>query len=297
MIARSVSRIAASLTILLSLGLALVPLLSQSVHASSITLKWADPFDDKVLFIEAGGTRLFEEKLAGDSLKVEAAKILQEGVPYTAAIVSLEGFDELAIGVNLFRCSVPCEFRITFAAFDPPHSRSVGKICQTNPKPVDSQFKKYFFCRAVVHRNSAANGGCWPETLSALTGWFEAAYKLHELTLRDGIGFVARDLEIEGLINELPKTCPQYKSTIKRNPGYFKGMIQNLDIAVLQQTQRVQQSLAADKPEEAKGLAEQIVQQLDAAEPIRNAISFKDAAFVESVVNRALVRDTQFILR
>lgn len=269
----------------------------QPAQASSITLEWAETFNDKVLFIESSsGDRLFEEKLAGDKLKVDAGEMLREGVPFTAAVVGLEGMDELAIGVNLFVCSMSCDFRIAFAVLEARHSRSVTKICQANPKPIDSQFKKYFFCRDVFQRISA-NNKCWPETLSALTGWFEAAYKLHESTLRDGIGFVARDLEVESQINSSLESCPEFEKKVKRNPGYFRGMMKNLDVAILQQTQRVQRWLASDRPVEAHDLAANIILQLKEAEPIRDVVSSKEAIFVESVVNRALARNEQFVLR
>ena len=198
-----VGRMAAFFTMLL-LGSAPVLWSSQSpVHASSITLKWADQFDDKPFCSSSPErTNSLKKNWRGTASRSMRTKWWKRECLNTAAIVSVEGFDELAIGVNLFNCSEPCDFRITFAALEARHSRSVSKICQTNPKPLDSQYKKYFFCRDVFHRNSAANDRCWPETLSALTGWFEAAYKLHELTLRDGIGFVARDLEIERLIHE-----------------------------------------------------------------------------------------------
>ena len=265
--------------------------------ASSITIKWAEPHDDKILSIESGPTKLFEKKLEGDSLKVDPEAMLGQETPQVAAIVSVEEFDELAIVVNLFRCSAPCDWRITFSALEERNSQSLNRICQSNPRPMDSQFKKYFFCRNAYQRYAAANDKCWDITLSALTGWFDAAYKLHELTLKDGIGFFARDLEVERVIDESLRECPKFEETVKRNKGYFKGMIRNLNVAILQQTQRVEKALAADKPAEARVLAESIVKQLDAAEPIRDAISSKDASFVESVVNRALVRDTQFILR
>ena len=73
-------------------------------------------------------------------------------------------------------------------------------------------------------------------------------------------------------------------------------MIQNLDIAVLQQTQRVQKSLAADKSVEARDLAEKIVQQLDAV-TVRDAISIRDAQYVEDIVNRSLAPGANFTLR
>ena len=129
-------------------------------QASSITLEWADPFDDKVLFIEAGATKLFETKLEGDSLKVDADTMVQHGAPYTAATVGLEGIDDMAIVVNLFKCSAPCDFRISYAPLESSPARTVSRICKANPKPMDSQFKKYFFCRKVYQINSAANGKC-----------------------------------------------------------------------------------------------------------------------------------------
>ena len=277
-------------------ALLLIAILSPmpGASASSITIKWAEPHDDKILSIESGPTKLFEKKLEGDSVQVDTEAMLGQEIPHVAAIVSVEGFDELAIAVNLFRCSAPCNWRITFSALEDGTSMAVNRICQSNPKPMDSQFKKYFFCRKTFQRNIVANDKCWDITLSALTGWFDAAYKLHEMTLKDGIGFFARDADVEREIELSLEACPKFEETVKRNKGYFKGMIRNLNVAILQQAQRVEKALAADKPAEASGIAEEMLRQLDAIASVREIVSVKDADYVESIVNRALVRDTQF---
>jgi hypothetical protein len=290
-------RIVTSRMILFLIGLAFALWSNGAVQASSLTLKWADSFDDKPVFIEIGPARLFDGKLEGNNLVIDIDSLLDDGSSSVAAVVNVEGVDELAVAINLFKCAAPCKWNIVFAAFEERNSRSVNKICQQNPTSLDGQFKKYFFCRQAYRGFANAGGACWPEARNALTGWFDAAYKLHERTLKGGIGFIARDAEVETLIEDSLQTCPDFEKSVTRKKGYFRGMVQNLNVAILQQTQRVQQSLAADKPAEARDLAESIVKQLDAAKPIRDAVSSKDASFVESVVNRALVRDTQFILR
>ena len=90
--------------------------------------------------------------------------------------------------------------------------------------------------------------------------------------------------------------CAEFEESVNRKKGYFKGMVQNLNVAVLQQAQRVERSLAADKPVEARDLAEKNVQQLDAV-TVRDAISIRDAQYVEDIVNRSLAPGANFTLR
>jgi hypothetical protein len=276
------------------------PALSQQdAPISSITIKWADRLDDKTLTIESGATELFAKKLDGDDLRIYVESIIsgQSAAGTVPATISVEDFDELAIGVNLFRCPTACAWRITFTEFEERNSQTVNKICQGDPKPLDAHFRKYFFCRDSYQRYVAGNHKCWDVTLTALTGWFEAAYRIHTLTLKDGIGFFARDTDVEQIVNESLAGCPTFEETVRRNKGYFKGMIRNLDIAVLQQTQRVERALRTDKPEDARIIAEEVVNQLELAEPVRDTIPAKDASYIESIINRALPRDSLFSLR
>ena len=290
------SRMAAFFAVLLLLGPAAVLWSSSPGRASSITLKWADPYDGKPVFIEVGPDRLFDGKLEGNDLVIQTDPMLPEGGSSIPAILNVEGVDDLAVAINLFKCTASCNWRITFSAFDAGNSRSVNDICQTNPKSFDGLFKKYFFCRKTHADFVDADGACWNQTRYALTGWFDAAYKLHELTLKGGIGFIARDTEVEALVEDSLQKCAEFEESVNRKKGYFKGMVQNLNVAVLQQAQRVERSLAADKPVEARDLAEKIVQQLDAV-TVRDAISIRDAQYVEDIVNRSLAPGANFTLR
>jgi len=290
------SRMTAFCITLLSLAAPALLWSGYPVRASSITLKWADPFDGRPVFIEVGASRLFDGKLEGSDLVIDTDTMLADGSSNISAILNVEGIDDLAVAINLFKCTASCDWRITFTAFEVGNSLSVNSICQTNPRSFDGHLKKYFFCRKTHADFVDAGGVCWNQTRYALTGWFDAAYKLHELTLRGGIGFIARDTEVEALVEDSLKKCDDFEASVGRNDGYFRGMIQNLNVAILQQTQRVERSLAAENPAEARDLAEKIVQQLDAV-TVRNAISARDAKYVEGIVNRSLAPGTNFTLR
>lgn len=270
---------------------------SNSGSASSITLKWADSFDDKPVFIEGGGgDRLFDGKLAGEDLVIETDTLLGDTGSNIAAMVNVEGLDDLAVGINLFKCAAQCKWRIVFSELVESNSKSVNKICQANPTSLDGQFRKYFFCRRAFRVAVGADGSCWRQARAALTGWFDAAYRLHELTLRGGIGFIARDTEVEELIKDSLQACSDFEASVGRRKGYFNGMVQNLNVAILQQTQRVERSLVAENVEEARGLAEKIVEQLDVV-TVRDAIPARDARYVEDILNRSLAPNRSFTLR
>ncbi|MDQ2633630.1 MAG: hypothetical protein M3Y78_07805 [Pseudomonadota bacterium] len=265
---------------------------------SSISIKWTDRHDDKTLTIESGADELFTKKLDGDSLRIPVDSMIdgRAGAGAVPATVSLEDFDELAIGVNLFRCATTCDWRITFTEFDERTSQTTMRTCQSDPKPLDGQYRKYFFCRDSYRKYVAANDKCWDISLTALTGWFESAYRMHTLTLKEGVGFFARDTEVEKLVLKSLADCTTFEQTVGRNRGYFKGMIDNLDIAVLQLTQRVERALRADQHDDARIIAEEVVNQLEGSGSLRDSIPAKDASYIESIINRARPHTTSFRL-
>ena len=268
-----------------------------AAQISTITLQWADSFDDKGISIEQGGGRLYDGKLEGSDHVIETDPLLSNENSSVAAMLNVEGIDDLSVGINLFKCAAPCKWRVVFAEFGEQNSRSVGSICQSNPRSLEGQFKKYFFCRKAHGSFVMAGGACWPEALKALTGWFDAAYKLHEGTLKGGIGFIARDVDVEATVRDALQTCSDLEASVGRRKGYFNGMIRNLDLAILQQTQRIEKALNSANPDDARIVAKQVVQNVEAVAPIRDSISFKDASYIESIINRALPSDTSFSLR
>ncbi|MCX7305772.1 MAG: hypothetical protein NTV73_15790 [Hyphomicrobiales bacterium] len=283
---------------LLSLLMVVIMLQSSSARATSVTLKWASSFDDNPVSIDARGGTIYDGKLEGEKLVIETDPLLTDESPTVEATVNVVGIDDLSVGINLFKCASSCNWRIVFMEVEEPNSRLVGNICQANPKSLDGQFKKYFFCRKAYGIFFMAGGACWWEARNALTGWFDAAYKLHELTLRGGVGFIARDSEVEAKVKDSLKTCDAFEASLGRTSGYFNGMLRNLDIASLQQTQRVEKALNSNDGDGARIIAQDVVRQLDSSEPVRDAIPAKDAVYIEGVLNRALaVEKNPFSLR
>lgn len=132
--------------------------------------------------------------------------------------------------------------------------------------------------------------------MTALTGWFEAAYKLNEQTRKNGIAFIARDREAEAYVNDGLLACRDFESKVRRKDGYFRSMMRNLDIAGLERTRQVERSLIEQQEEAARVLASQIVDSLERAQPLRTAIPSRDVGYVENVINRALSPKPAFTL-
>ena len=276
---------------------ALAPFISVGAHASQLVIEWTSSLEGIQLSIDAGLERLYSSPLQVEKLIIDPDAILGNRGSIVSALVSLENQDELAIGINLFNCGTACSWRLKFKPLQTGRNfRIVSKICQGSPKTVDAQMEKYLYCR-MNYPNFAVNDPCWPETLNTLTGWFEAAYKLKEITTKNGASFFARDDEVERKIIETLATCPDFEVTVRRSKGYFSGMISNLDIAVLQRAQFVQKRLDSNDSAGAIQAATELVKKLEEVAPIREKVSIRDSAFVEGVVRRSLSDKANFSLR
>jgi hypothetical protein len=271
--------------------------LSSTGLAQSITVEFAQPHEGKSLTIEKGLDQLFKASLQGKSLIIDSNAILPTDNPSMTVAVIIENFDELAIDINLFRCAKPCKWRLALTPLAMGNWATIQRICQNNPSSMNGRFEKYFFCRKAYHGSVAAGGTCWREAKAALSGWFDAAYNLHALTLKDGIGFVARDTTVEAEIEMALEQCEDLEESVRRNKGYFRGMINNLDKAILEQAQRVQRLETDNRETEARGFAEKMVEQLQSAAPLRDLVSARDTEYVESVLNHALGPGEFFRLR
>lgn len=276
---------------------AVTPFISVGAHASQLVIEWASSLDGTQLSIDAGADRLYSSPLQGGKLIIDPDAILGGRGSVVSALVSLENQEELAIGINLFSCGTACSWRLKFKPLQTGRNfRLVSKICQGSAKTVDAQIEKYLYCRKN-YPDYASNDPCWPEALNTLTGWFEAAYKLKEITTRDGASFFARDNEVERKVIDTLAACPDFEVNVRRGRGYFSGMINNLDIAVLQRAQFVQKKLNLNDSAGAFQAATELVKKLEEVAPIREKVSVRDTAFVEGVVRRSLSDRADFSLR
>jgi hypothetical protein len=266
-----------------------------AANASSIEFGWDESYKDKQLLIESGFTTLYAADLSGDKLVVDTDEFLKDEV-HREATVAIRDHDELSLRINLFPCSAGCRWSVRFSSPVVSGSTRVKTTCTSAPTGSEQTLKKYYFCRSTYKKYLASAGTCWPEAVSAVTGWFEAAYNLHLQTRQAGMSFFARDTDAEAYINDAMLACPDFESDTRRKTGYFRGMMKNLDVAVLQQAQRVQILIGQQRDREARLAAEKLMKEVTAVQPIRRAVPPRDAAFVESVINRALAPSDRFTL-
>lgn len=266
----------------------LVVALSTPATAEGITITWHPEVDKTGYSLDAGATRLASGTLDGGKVVIDPKQLLAPHETERAVTLVVDGHDELAVGLNLFRCERDCDWPVRLVNGKPLNSEEVRKICLGTPRSMETRYEQYFFCRATYQENVRAHDPCWGITMSALTGWFDSAYKLHELSLRDGIAFFGRDREVEEAARTTLDTCKDFETRVRRKSGYFRGMMVNLDVAVLARARRIERLLAIDGPDAARPQAEALIETLDQAPPLRSAAEPHDAAYVENVLNNAI---------
>lgn len=268
---------------------------ASNASATSITLNSDPGLADKEFSIEARFQVLVDGKLTGDKQDVTFDPKLDQAQVRVPAKLSIEGLNELGLDINLFECSRYCDWQIVLASFVTQNSANVQDICTQRGASIAGTYRQYFFCRKAFRGFFAARGTCWPQTINALRGWFDASYTLHVETLKEGIAFVARDREVEAFIKDSVLACKdEYLPGL--TAGYYNGMFVQLDRAKLQATQKVERLLRNDDRDAARLWAEMIVQDIGADGSIRRSISAAEVRYIEAILNRALQSDIPFIL-
>jgi hypothetical protein len=263
--------------------------------AASITLESDSELSNKEFSIEARFQVLADGRLTGDKQDVTFDPLLDREMVKLPARFSIEGMNELGLDINLFECASSCKWHIALASFANPNARIVQNICTQREGSISGVYRQYFFCRKAFRRYFAAQGTCWPQTINALRGWFDAAYTLHIETLKEGISFVARDKEAEAFIKDSILACKDDGLPVLI-AGYYNGMFVQLDRLKLQATQKVERLLKKGDRDLAKRWAEMIVQEIGVDGSIRNSISAAEIRYIEAILNRALQTDPLFIL-
>jgi hypothetical protein len=268
---------------------------AENTLAASITLESDAELADKEFSIEARFQVLVEGTLTGTNQDVTFDPLLEREIVKLPAKFSIEGLNELGLDINLFECVSHCKWHIALASFANPNARIVQNICTQPEGSIDGVYRQYFFCRKAFRRYFAAQGTCWPQTINALRGWFDAAYTLHIETLKEGISFVARDKEAEAFIKDSILACKDEKIP-GLTAGYYNGMFVQLDRAKLQATQKVERLLKKGDGDAARRWAEMIVQDVGVDGSIRNSISAAEIQYIEAILNRALQSAPSFAL-
>lgn len=257
--------------------------------SSTIQITWNDDYKNKEIFIESGFSKIYSTRADTNPTIIDMDPLIIESAISTSATVKVDEDDNAFIDVNIFKCKQHCNWLISFKIPEKATSFEIRRICQSNLRTIDDSYEKYFYCRKIFFRDEAANSQCWKQTLVALSGWFDASYKLHERTLVDGVAFIARDREVESKVIEFLDKCPSFESSTGRKRAYFEGMIRNLDQAVLQRARRVKELLKQNETEAAKKAAQNLVEAIDKA-PVLPSAPRKDAIYVEDILKRALPR-------
>lgn len=273
----------------------LAGLLPLRAEASSITLRYHDGLNAKEFSIEKGLEILLDGTLQDDRQTIEVDTLLDKDATRVPAKVTIGEHREFALGINLYRCDASCRWQVVMSELPKTDSQMVDDICKQPGSNIEGLYKRYFFCRLAYMGHFAAGGICWPEAKQALSGWFDAAYQLHVQTLKEGTAFVARDKFAEAYLRDAQAACSNFEGSV-RKPGYFGGMLLELDRAMLQTTRLVERLLKSGQHDTAKRWAETLIQDIGSDRPIRNSIPNEEVVYVEAILNRALQTDPKYRL-